>query len=303
MPDTLVADCSHTGCSSASADPVPPGRVSPCRGTAGRRAAIAARLTRELAASSPPTRALLTISAMFAFTDAPSVIAATRASSHGVSAAPATPVCSASRIAWSTASRLTASGAPALRGPACRSGGPTRAPAPRGRGRPPRPPRHRARWSEPEPRTRGVEPGDPSIPIDTTGTPRVSRYSSVRGTSRIALGPGAHDDDRGARELVEVGRDVEARVVAVDGAAMDPADAAGREHPDPRRPARDHRGRDARRSPPRRRQSPRRGSAATPCPRCPGRGRQRLELVRRQADQQPPPRPGRPSRARRPSTG
>ena len=53
---------------------------------------------------------------MLALTDAPSVIAATRARSHGVSAAPLTPVWSASRIAWSTASRVTSSGSAPILG-------------------------------------------------------------------------------------------------------------------------------------------------------------------------------------------
>ena len=67
-------------------------------------------------ASSPPDRALFTISAMFARTDAPSVIDATLASSQGVSAAPRTPVCSASRTARSTASRVTSSGSASASG-------------------------------------------------------------------------------------------------------------------------------------------------------------------------------------------
>ena len=75
------------------------------------------------------------------------------------------------------------------------------------------PPRHPrpARRSGPGSRSGASRsPGSRRCPTATTGTPRVSRYSSVSGTSRIAFGPGAHDRDRGPGELVEVRGDVEA---------------------------------------------------------------------------------------------
>src|SRR6185369_8652797 len=58
----------------------------------------------------PATRASLMIRAVLARTEAPSVMAAIRASSHGVRSGPCTPAASASRVARSTAARATDSG-------------------------------------------------------------------------------------------------------------------------------------------------------------------------------------------------
>ena len=89
---------------------------------------------RSAAASSPPVFALLTMSATFALTDAPSVRRATLASSHGVTAAPLIPVCSASRIACSTASWDSMSSRASASGTGLQMTSPDARPIPRGHG-------------------------------------------------------------------------------------------------------------------------------------------------------------------------
>ena len=102
------------------------------------------------------------------------------------------------------------------------------------RPRPPRRPRRDAGAAMPAERAKN--PGSSVWPTATTGTPRVSRYSSVAGTSRIALGP-AHTTAIGVRpsssrsdEMSKVGRPRRRRAGHAERAAMDAADAARREH-------------------------------------------------------------------------
>ena len=108
------------------------------------------------------------------------------------------------------------------------------------------------------PAERAKKPGSSSWPIATTGTPRVSRYSSVAGTSRIAFGPAQTTAIGRSGELLEVGRDVErwfrrsgmrSWPQVAERTAMDAADPAGREDGDPGGVGRDHRRRDRRRGP------------------------------------------------------
>ena len=193
------------------------------------------------------------------------MIAATRARSHGVTAAPAMPASSASRIACSIAARATSSGSASASGhrvadheagrEAHRLVGADDGGRRRDVG-------HVARRRDPgQP---GVEPGTSSIPTDTTGTPRVSRYSRVSGTSRIAFGP-AHTTATGVRasssRSAEMSKVAWRRArAAAQRAAVHAADAAGREDPDARRLGRDHRRRDGRRAPAARRDRRARGS-------------------------------------------
>ena len=81
-----------------------------CGGAAVSLPTVAAAAATSATASRPATRALLTISAVFARTDRPSVIVAMRASSHGVRSGPWIPAASASTVACSTAARASASG-------------------------------------------------------------------------------------------------------------------------------------------------------------------------------------------------
>ena len=69
----------------------------------------------------------------------------------------------------------------------------------------------------------------PSAPTTTTGTPRVSRYSIVAGTSRIAFGP-AHTTATGVRASSSRSEETsQGGGCATDGAAMNAADATGGE--------------------------------------------------------------------------
>ena len=116
------------------------------------------------------------------------------------------------------------------------------------------------------PAERAKKPGTSGCPTATTGTPRVSRYSSVAGTSRIAFGP-AHTTAIAVRpsssrsdEMSKVGgaamcapvRRVadDDRPLPAERAAMDATDPTGGKDPDPRGVGGDHRRRDGRRRPP-----------------------------------------------------
>ena len=263
---------------------------SPVRPRAGRR--------------SPRRRAaLLTISAVFAWTDAPSVSSAIRARSHGVSAGPPIPAASASRdrlldgVAGDARRR-----APRRRAPARTRASRCRAPDRRG-SRTIAPPRRRpsARAGDADPGRARVEPGH-LVLADRHDRHAAGLEVLERGRHvEDRLRPGAHDRDRRAGQLVEVGRDVERRRPGVaERAAMDAADAAGREDPDPGCVRRDHRRGDGRRRP---------AAAASAAARFgraalrtdPGRRRrERLEVVIAQPDEQPALVDARPSPATAP---
>ena len=100
------------------------------------------------------------------------------------------------------------------------------------------------RTSRGSPELRTQNAGSSDVPNPRTGTPSVSSASSVFGRSRTALAPDATTDDPRARELEEVGRDVE----GLRRAAVDAADPARREDADSRRRRDRHRRRDRRRA-------------------------------------------------------
>ena len=162
----------------------------------------------------PATRASLTMSAVFARTEAPSVSSAMRARSQGVSAGPRMPAASASRAARSSSVAGDVVGEGRVR----RDGHADDDARRRARG-----PRWAAARSAAAvhvgdaprapgcPRSGRRSPGRSSWPTATTGTPRVSRYSSVAGDVEDRLRAGAHDDHRRPGELLEVGGDVEGR--------------------------------------------------------------------------------------------
>ncbi len=243
-------------------------------------------------ASSPATRASLTINAVLARMEAPSVSTARRARSHGVSAGPAMPASSASRIARSTAARATSSGTATSAG----TGTQTTTPAPRPRPSCTATTRAAARTSGTEsgagtPADRAMNPGRSSWPTaidrDAAGLEILERDRHVQDRLR----PGAHDRHRRSSELLEVGRDVEgscpAGVQSPERAAMHPADPAGGEDPDPGGMRGDHRRRHGGGRPPahgeRHGEARPRGLADRPR----RRRRQGFEIDRFEAHQQP----------------
>ena len=127
---------------------------------------------------------------MFALTLAPAVISATRARSQGVAAGPWTPAASASAMARATISRTY----PSDRASAAGTGLHRTIPASRPRAACAATTRAAAATSGTDmgagiPLRRAQKNGISSSPSTSTGTPRVSRYSRVRGTSRMAFGP------------------------------------------------------------------------------------------------------------------
>ena len=238
----------------------------------------------------PATSASWTMSAVFARTDAPPVSSAIRARSHGVSAGPVT--CGVLRVLrWRARSRRArrprAGRRP--RAPACRRGSAEPSPSPRcvrddlgGRGLvrrrrrggdaaraavearqvrlADREDRHAVGLEvlEGEPRRRG----SPSGPAHTTAT-------GVRASSSRS-------------ELMS--RDGAAPPIAP---AMDAADPAGREHPDPRRVGRDHRRPDGRGRPAARGERGGEARSGDLADRAGGRRGERLEVRVRQADEEP----------------
>ena len=137
-----------------------------------------------------PANALFLMSAMFAAREAPSVSSLTRLSRKGVTSRPRTPAPSASASAASIAPWTRAPSASAASG----IGTPTSMPEAR-------PSRRCAaataaasaaestRSGAAQPDAREKKAGNSSAPSARTATPCVSRYSSVRGMSRIDLTP------------------------------------------------------------------------------------------------------------------
>ena len=251
------------------------------------------RWARSPAASWPATRASLTMRAVLARTDAPSVSSAILASSHGVSAGPCT--LRDVGVGDRALDRGPGNVLGECRLPRHRHAHQHAAPQPEaqvdpdelGRGGR-RPRRHGApRCRTSARRTRAARPGRPR----STGTPRVSRYSSVAGTSRIAFGPAHTTAIGGPAELLEVGRDVErgrSRAGPSQRAAVHAADPAGREDPDPGRMGRDHRRGHRRRGPAALGQGHGKARTGGLADRSGGRRRERLERRRVQAHEQRP---------------
>ena len=263
------------------------------------------------AASSPATRASLTISAVFARTDAPSVSVAMRASSHGRQRR-------ARRCRRPSASRDRPSRRPRAR----RHPGARRRPGPGTQTRipPPRPrPRWRGRpwsaaaamsgtvWRRRDARRAGVEPGQ--------RRPARPRRPARRASRGIRAWPGRRGSPSGRRRRrpSACGRAPRGRT-RCRRSARDRATRRRRAPRDGRRRSRPSRRPRSRRraprsssptpsSPPsRRRPAPRRGSAARPSgPTRRGR-RERLELRPRRARRAPARHGSRPSPGRRPTS-
>ena len=233
-------------------------------------AQVAARRT----ASSPATRASLTIRAVFARRDAPSVRTAIRASSQGVRAGPAMPSLAASATARSTAARATSSGIASSAGTgthsedARRQTEPEMGPDERGRGRHVRDGRRRR-----DPRRARVEARQLRLADrDDRDAPRLEVFERGRHVED-RLRPGAHDGHRRCARAPP-GR-TRCRASAAHPARARPGRRDGRRRCRPwRRPRsrrRAPRSSWPRRSwpPSRRRPARRRGSAARPCGRSP----------------------------------